>query len=353
MHLNVYLVSHVFADQKFLTIFAVLFGASLIMLSNKARKEHVRSGDLQRRRLFWLLIIGLVHAYLIWYGDILVAYSICGFFMLIFRRRKTKTLFAGGIIFLSIGSIISLLIGYTIPLWEPGELQSVIQTYWEPSSESIGQEIDYYRGSWERQILFRAKQAFQFQTRIFVTTTFWKVSGLMLIGMGLYKKKALIAKQSKKYYSKMIIYGLGIGLPMVVGGTLLNFTTEWEFETSYFFISQLNYWGSILMGIGYIGVIMFLMKYARSGFLSTGLANVGRMALTNYLLQSIICTFIFYGHGFGLFGDIDRAAQAFAVLMIWVFLLIFSTFWLSYFKYGPFEWLWKSLAYGKLQPMAK
>ena len=87
VHLNVYLVSHVFADQKFMAIFAMLFGASIIMLSNKAQKEQIRSGDLQKKRFFWLLIFGLLHAYFFWFGDLLVAYAICGFFMFGFSTR--------------------------------------------------------------------------------------------------------------------------------------------------------------------------------------------------------------------------------------------------------------------------
>ena len=353
IHLNVYLASHIFASQKFMAIFSIMFGASIIMLSNRAKKEHVRSGDLQKRRLFWLLVIGLIHAYLVWYGDILAPYAICGFFMFIFRRKKTKTLFRAGIIFLSIGSLIGLLIGYTIPFWEAGELQNVIENTWLPTPEIINQEVEAYRSNWERQLFFRAGQAFEMQTTVFVTETFWRISGLMLIGMAFYKQKVLTAKKSKKHYSKMIIYGLGLGLPLVVGGTIINFATDWTFELSFFYISQFNYWGSVLMAIGYIGIVMLAIKVSREGLLTRTLSNVGRLALTNYLLQSIICSIIFYGHGFGFFGDIDRAAQAFAVLGIWVFLMLFSTLWLKYFNFGPFEWLWRSLTYGKLQPLAK
>ena len=353
VHLNVYLVSHVFADQKFMAIFAMLFGASIIMLSNKAQKEQIRSGDLQKKRFFWLLIFGLLHAYFFWFGDLLVAYAICGFFMFGFRRRKTKALFRIGIVFLAIGSAISLLIGYSVAFWEPGELQSNIQSYWQPSSKSISEEIEYYRGSWERQILYRAKQAFDVQTRVFITETFWRVSGLILIGMAFYKKRVLIAKQSKKYYIKMMFFGLSIGLPMVAAETLLNFTTDWKFETSYFYFSQLNYWGSVLMAIGYTGVIMYLMKLDITGFLSKALSAVGQMSLTNYIMQSTICTYIFYGHGLALFGDLDRAAQGFAVLMIWVFQMVFSSIWMNYFRYGPLEWLWRSLTYAKSQPFVK
>lgn len=151
----------------------------------------------------------------------------------------------------------------------------------------------------------------------------------------------------------MIFYGLGIGLPLVAGGTLLNFTTDWDFENSYFYYSQFNYWGSVLMAIGYIEIIMYLMKLERTGFITKALSAVGQMSLSNYILQSIICTYIFYGHGLALFGDLDRAAQGFAVLMIWVFQLVLSSFWMSYFRYGPMEWLWRSLTYGKTQPFVK
>ena len=99
---------------------------------------------------------------------------------------------------------------------------------------------------------------------------------------------------------------------------------------------------------------MYFMKHKeRPGFLTKALAAVGQMSLSNYILQSIICTYIFYGHGLALFGDLDRAAQGFAVLMIWVFQLVLSSFWMSYFRYGPMEWLWRSLTYGKTQPFVK
>lgn len=353
VHLGVYLVSHVFADQKFEAIFSILMGASIIMISNRAKKEQIRSEEVQKKRLFWLLIIGLIHAYLIWYGDFLFAYAICGTLMFRFRRKKSKALFRYGLLFLTIGSAISLLIGYTIPHWETVELQEQILQLWLPSSESIGQEIDFYRSNWERQIAYRANQAFDYQTRIFLTETLWRVSGLMLIGMAFYKKRVLIAKQSKKYYLKMVIYGLGIGLPLVAAGTVLDFAFDWKFELSYFYFSQFNYWGSVLMAIGYIGLIMLFMKFVDTGFFTEVLGAVGQMSLSNYILQSIILSFIFYGHGLALFGDLDRAAQAFAVIMICAFQMTFSCLWLKYFRFGPLEWTWRSLTYGKKQPFIK
>ena len=345
----VWLASYVFADQKFMSIFSMLFGASIMMLSQKARKENLRSTDLQNRRFIFLAIIGLAHAYLLWFGDILFAYAVCGFLMFSFRNKKTKVQLRAGILLLAVGSLISLVIGYTTPLWESGELDTARTEIWAPDKSSISEEIEFSTGSWERQILFRAGEAFQMQTTVFFFETFWRVSGLMLIGMALYKRRVFKGKQGAKYYSKMVGYGFGIGLPLVVVGAILNFNYEWNFQLSFFYFTQLNYWGSVLMALGYIGVVMLVTKDTSKSFIASKLAAVGRTALSTYLLQSIICGFIFYGHGLGMFGDLDRSAQAVLVLGIWVFNIIFANVWLKYFQYGPFEWLWRSLSYGKAQ----
>ncbi len=349
----VWLMSHVFADQKFMAIFSMMFGASIVMLSQKARKEHMRSTDLQNRRFVFLAIFGLIHAYLIWYGDILFVYAICAFFMFMFRSKKSGVQMKAGVILLIIGSAISLIIGYTTPLWEPGEYETAQVETWTPEPSTISEEVEYARGTWERQILYRAPQAFKMQTTVFIFETFWKVAGLMLIGMALYKRRVFKGKQSTKYYSKMIGYGLGLGLPLVVIGTMLDFNYEWDFRMSFFFFSQFNYWGSILVALGYVGVVMLVTKTSTRSFIAKRLANVGRMALSTYLMQSIICSFLFYGHGLALFGDLDRSFQLVVALAIMVFNIAFASIWLSYFKYGPFEWLWRSLTYGKMQPLYK
>lgn len=349
----VWLVGHVFGNEKFLAIFSMLFGAGIVLISQKARKERLRSADLQYRRFFWLLIIGLFHAYLLWYADILVAFAICGFFMFIFRSRKKEFLLRLGIIFLLIGSLIQLMFGYTVPMWEADQFEEVRSKIWLPTNTMVSEEIEFYTSSWERQMLRRGPDAFNFQTTIFLLDTFWRVSGLMLLGMFLYKKGVLTAKQSRKYLSKMVVYGLGLGLPLIAIGVMLDFHYDWDFEMSFFYFSQLNYWGSVLVAIGYIGIIALMCKISTRGFIPKRLAQVGQMSLTNYLLQSVICTYFFYGHGLGFFGDLDRSAQGVMVLMLWVFFLGFSAVWLNYFRYGPFEWLWRSLSYGKLQPMLK
>ncbi|MCO6359287.1 DUF418 domain-containing protein [Roseivirga pacifica] len=351
--LYVWLVSHVFADQKFLGIFSLLFGASIIMLSQKAQKEHLRSTDLQYKRFVYLGLLGLIHAYLVWYGDVLFMYAVCGLLMFIFRNKRTAVQLRAGIIFLAIGSAISLLLGYSVALWEPGEYEVRRAQIWDQPAQVMADEIEGYHSNWERQILTRAPQAFRLQTSEFLLRYFWKISGMILIGMALYKRRVFKGKHSKKYYLKMIIYGMGIGLPLVAGGVFIDFLFNWDYRISYFFTSQLNYWGSVLMSLGYVGIIVLFCKASTRSFLAKRLADVGRMSLSNYLLQSILCGFIFYGHGFNLFGDLDRSAQAVFVLAIWVVNIVFSSIWLKYFQFGPFEWVWRSLTYGKVQPLAK
>jgi uncharacterized protein len=129
-----------------------------------------------------------------------------------------------------------------------------------------------------------------------------------------------------------------------------DFAENWSLEFSMFYGWQFNYWGSLLVGFGYISAVMLFCLSGLCLRLSNILASVGRMALTNYLLQTLICTTLFYGHGFGLYGRVERIGQILIVLCIWLFQLIFSALWLRSFRFGPAEWLWRSLTYRKFQP---
>ena len=124
-------------------------------------------------------------------------------------------------------------------------------------------------------------------------------------------------------------------------------------EYSFFLGFQYNYWRSLLVSMGYVGLIMLWVKSDFLNRLKSALQAIGRMALTNYLLQTIICTIIFYGHGFGLFGKVERTGQILIVFAVWIVMVIASPVWLKYFKYGPFEWLWRSLTYRRLQQFSK
>jgi len=175
----------------------------------------------------------------------------------------------------------------------------------------------------------------------------------MLIGMALYKLNILNAGRSKAFYLKMLAIGLLIGLPLSILGLQQNYIHEWSCSFSPYKGSIYGQLSSLPMALAYIALIMLLCKSRLKQVLFNWLAPVGKMALTNYLMQSIIATTIFYGHGLGLFGNYGRAELYLFVFGIWVFQIIFSHFWMRYFQFGPFEWLWRSLTYWKLQPMRK
>ncbi|MGH9812009.1 MAG: DUF418 domain-containing protein, partial [Candidatus Acidiferrales bacterium] len=193
---------------------------------------------------------------------------------------------------------------------------------------------------------------FEFST-VFFLMFFWRPAGVMLLGMALYKVGALSAQRSAQSYATLVAVGALVGVPLIVYGVRLNEAAGWNLEWSMFHGAQLNYWGSVLVSLGYVGLVMLVCKSGALGWLTARLAAVGQMAFTNYLLHTIICTTIFYGHGLGYFGSVERTGQILIVFAVWVFQLIVSPIWLRYYRFGPFEWLWRSLTYGSLQPFRR
>lgn len=348
----VWMLSHIFADQKFMTIFSILFGAGVILFTDNVTKRSGKSAALHYRRTFWLLVIGLVHAHIIWHGDILVAYAICALFVYLFRNRKPKTLLILGIVIISIHTFLYLFIGNSFEFWSEADLAETSNA-WQPSSEAIQEEINAFTGSWGEQFTKRSAIASFMETGVLFMIFLWRASGLMLVGMALYKWGVLSAERSTKFYRNSFLISWAIGLPIVIYGVVLNYQHSWSMEFSMFLGSQYNYWGSLLVSFGFISLIMLLVKSHKMQALKSRLAAVGQMALTNYLMQSIICSLIFYGIGFGLIGQVERVWQIVIVLGIWLVELIWSKPWLNNYQFGPFEWLWRSLTYFKLQPLKK
>ena len=175
----------------------------------------------------------------------------------------------------------------------------------------------------------------------------------MLVGMGLYKMGAFSAKLSATAYKRMILAAALVGLPLVGAGVWYRDATNWTLEQGLFGGAQFNYWGSLLVALGWVGVVMLFCQNRPGTWLYRSLASTGQMALTNYLMQTIICTTIFYGHGFGLFGSVERTGQILIVFAVWAVELAWSPWWLARFRFGPFEWLWRSLTYMRVQPMRR
>jgi uncharacterized protein len=162
--------------------------------------------------------------------------------------------------------------------------------------------------------------------------------------MGLFKLGVLSGARSRHFYRALGAFGFGGGVLLIALALWRSLATKWDL-LDYVLVSQeLRYWGNLLVALGWVALVMLLCQ---RGWRLARVAAVGRMALTNYLLQSLICTTIFYGHGLGLFGHVDRAGQFLIVLGVWAFQLVASSEWLGYFALGPVEWVLRWVIYGR------
>ncbi len=345
-------ISHMIASEKFLSIFAMLFGAGIVIFAGNLKSRGLRPGPLHYRRMFWLLIFGLIHAYLLWYGDILVALSLCGMLAFLFRNKKPATLVWISALFFIMPVIFYTLSPLSTEYWSEGAYNQTLQN-WKPDQPSLAKEVTAMQGNWIEQMEYRVPGAIFSQTGLFLMETFWRVMSMMLLGMALFKWKLITAHFSKRNYLVLGAAGILIGSFISGIGVILNFENDWNMRFSMFMGRHFNYLGSVITALGYIGVIMLISKSSHVRNLQFTLSAVGRTAFSNYILQTLICTFLFYGHGLGLFGQVNRSYQLMMVPAIWLILMLASLLWLKKFRYGPMEWLWRSLTYWKKQEFVK
>ncbi len=289
----VWILSHLFADQKFVTLFSILYGAGIVLVTSRAESRTGKSAGIHYKRTFWLLIIGLLHAHLIWYGDILVAYAMCAILLYPLRNVRPSRQFILGILLMSVNTLLYVFFGFSMKQW-PADALADLSNTWSPSTEKISQEIAMVTGNIQEQIKHNSNAAVTLETFIFLIQIFWRVSGNMLMGMALYKWGVLSANKSTSFYGRMAFISLPIGLAIIIYGMTKNSEAEWSMEYSMFLGFQFNYWGSLAMSLGYIGLVMMVAQSDKWLSLKTRLARVGQMALTNYSSQSVIRVIIFF-----------------------------------------------------------
>jgi uncharacterized protein len=172
----------------------------------------------------------------------------------------------------------------------------------------------------------------------------------MFLGMAFFKLRILHGERTVKFYSVLMLIGYIIGLS--INYYEVKLITDSNFDALKIYEASQTYSvGRLFVTLGHIGLFMLFIKSGIIGFLQSGLAAVGRMALSNYLMHSIITSIVFLG--FGLYGQLERYELYYVVFSIWIFQLITSPIWLKYFQFGPFEWVWRSLTYGKSQPFKR
>lgn len=343
-NLWVWIGSHLVARGKFMAIFSMLFGAGIIIFTRNAESKGMNATLLHYRRMGWLFLFGLMHAYLLWSGDILVAYSICGMLVYPFRNQSPQKLLWISAALFMVPVMIYLFAFLSMPYWPQGIVE-LANTSWKPGEQAIQHSLAVSRSGWLEQMSHRVRASMSVQTTHFLIHSFWRVTAMILLGMALYKWKVLTAERSRKFYLSMLIIGLSSGLLITVLGLVLDIRAQWSMAFSRLIGTRMTYVGSLGMALGYIGIIMLISKSPKFKVFKKNLAPVGRMAFSNYILMTLLATSLFFGHGFGLFGKVERTGQLGFVLAIWVLLLTFTRLWLSHYPYGPLEILWRKLSY--------
>ncbi|GAC1447864.1 MAG: DUF418 domain-containing protein [Isosphaeraceae bacterium] len=366
-------VAHLFFDLKMMSIFSMLFGAGVVLMTDRAEARGVSALGIYYRRIFWLLVIGLLHAYLLWEGDILVPYALCGLVLYPFRRLSARTLFITGCVVALISLPLTVGWGYSMARARDNAALAEQETLagktvdpslrdakktWEemrsnflPSPSEIAEDIQEHRGGYVSLLRHRAPTVYMLETLVFITFFAWRAGGMMLVGMALMKWRVFEARCSPGFYARLMWVGYGVGLPIIALGAFDQYRHDFDSVHNFQRGSVFNYLGSIPVALGHVGLVMWIYQSGRLAPLTRRLAAVGRTALSNYLFQTILCTTLFNGYGFNLFARIPRAELPLIVLAIWVLQLWLSPLWLKHFRFGPAEWVWRSLTYARRQPM--
>ncbi len=345
--------------MKFVTIFSFLFGVSFALQMLRADARGVPFLPLYLRRLSALLLIGLIHGFLIWYGDILVLYAVVSLFLLLFRACKPKTL-----LILAVTLFLLSFAKWELILWRGLGTETLRQgsavgrALPEPAAQDRIQADAalraYGRGSFAEVMSQRARDALSAYSASFnpsiASNPMLRVLGLFLLG--LYVGRRAIFRNlpvHRPLFRQVWTWGLGLGLAGNLGLYFLYFPAlpSW----TRFLRSLATAVGVPALAAFYVSTLVLLSGTPAWTRRLAPLAAVGRTALSNYLLQSVVCTAIFYSYGLGLYGKVGPAAGLGLSLLIFAAEVPISIWWLRRFRFGPIEWIWRSLTYAKAQPM--
>ncbi|MGQ0628237.1 MAG: DUF418 domain-containing protein [Phycisphaerales bacterium] len=378
LNFAVWLAQYLLCDGKMMSIFSMLFGAGLVLMDGRAAARHGverkgRFAGVYYRRIGTLLVIGMAHAYLVWYGDVLVTYALCGLVLYPVRGWQPRTLMVVGALLIGLGMLIGTVVGGSLALmdWKVRdvtgrlaegesppehvtEMRKGVEQFrgdMVPTPEKVAWEVAAHRGSPGEIISHNAKQAMAFQLFLLPMFFVWRVAGLMMIGMGLMKAGVFSASRSTGFYVGMSAVGYGLGLSLLATAAMLSVRNGFEPIAEFLYVWRFNEVGSLAVALGHVGVVMLVHRAGGLAWLRSRLSAAGRMGLTNYLAQSLICVFIFWGWGFGLFGKIERGWLPLFVVGVWALELAWSPWWLARFRFGPAEWVWRSCSHLRAQPM--
>ena len=345
-----WLALFVVADGKFRGLFSLLFGASMLLFVDRANAAGKDGAALQRRRLGWLALFGLAHFFLLWWGDILFLYAVCGFVALALRAWPPRRLMVAALAIYGSGALIlGGLTAFGAARWlglpeTAGEAPAaMVERY---GTEARG-EIVTTLASWPAQVSHMFRDAWS-DPLVTVTYSWFETIPLMLIGMALFKAELFAGTWHAVRLRHWAGWGIGAGLVLTLP------LAGWLWRQDFALPLTLFVWlgpaaiGRLASTIGYAALAVLLARRFAGGALGQRLIACGRMAFSNYIATSLVMTFVFHGWGLGLFASVGRFALMGFVLLGWALMLAWSKPWLARFRFGPLEWLWRSLTYGRI-----
>lgn len=340
-----------FVQGKFITIFAVLFGVGFGIQAERALARSGRFNWTWARRCLVLLMFGLVHGLLIWFGDILLVYALVGLMLLVFRKRQDKTLVIWAIVLYCVPLLLmtSLFVASQFGV-APPDMKP-------PTAAAIEQARQTFtNGSWVEIQKARMHDVVA-QNWGFFFFMFWHILSLFLIGLLLWRKRFFQpSAEELPRYRRMAAVGLTLGIL----GNLAMTAMKWFFNLPPMPITPAAYVAGLLsfvavplLSLGYVCTIILMAHDPVWHARIHRFASIGRTAFSNYLLQSILGTTIFYGYGLGLFGLVGPAWLLPVTVLIFAVQVFLSRWWLERYRFGPMEWVWRKLTYPGPLPMRK
>lgn len=339
----------VFGMGKFVSLFSILFGASMVLQVDKLKSNSLPIAKTYLPRLGWLWVFGMLHSYLIWYGDILVGYAVTGFVVFWCAKWPAKL---QGILGWGIHCFCLLLLAAS------AILISVLGAYeWmdSPWTETEGGTIwdpNVLKRTWIYQMPYRATVAALMH---FIAIPFFILpmcGSLMLIGMSLYKSGFFELKWKKRRYYIVILSSVVLGGGASAIGVYLKGRADWT-ETAIFKHYSWDILVTPLAAAGYASIMVLWSGTRVFNWLQSAFKAIGRMAFSNYIGQSIIFSLIFYGHGLGYYGKLPLHEVLMICPAVWIVQMIFSALWLHYLRSGPLEWGWRSLIARRRLPLRR
>ncbi|MEZ4630449.1 MAG: DUF418 domain-containing protein [Deinococcales bacterium] len=332
----------IFAEGAFYSIFSFLFslGFALQLLRAEAKGDDLMPRF--RRRLAILLAFGLIHVFMIWLGDILTQYALVGFLLPFFSRKNLKDLWRYVILLSLVSFVLNLGLGWLTQMAPNAEGEDFADSQ---RFSMVEQLKTYATGSYSDIFQDRFPQAIvgTLGTFILVPT----LLALFLLGLMAGKVRFFELDEEQRNFALRLL-PLTLGLALIIKGCYAYLLIRGEPQPLGMLLSQAS--GGPLLGFSYMAILILLWHRGFKRFLFP-LARIGRMALSNYIAQSLICTTIFYGYGLGFYGKLGPAVTLWLSFTIYLVQVLLSHFWLNRYRFGPLEWLWRSLTYGSWQKL--